>query len=105
MQYHHNEAVFCLQAKKPVHTGVRIGCHYLIRLCLSACVTFVDFTDCESCTRPISTNSGCMETGVYGLMRGTCSRACRLEVDAVAGLLWVSWCVSSGADSFVLIFF
>ena len=23
-----NEAIFCLQANKPLNTGVRIGCHY-----------------------------------------------------------------------------
>ena len=28
-----NEAVFCLQAQKPLHTGVRVGCHYLVCLC------------------------------------------------------------------------
>ena len=46
------EDVFCLQAKKPLHTGVRTGCHYLICLsvCVCVCVTFVVFTDCESCT-------------------------------------------------------
>ena len=32
------EAVFCLQAKKPLHTGVRTGCHYLISLCACQCV-------------------------------------------------------------------
>ena len=34
------EAVFCLLAKKPLDTGVRTGCHYLIGLsvCLSVCV-------------------------------------------------------------------
>ena len=31
----------------------------------------------------------------YGLTRGTCFVARRLEVVAVAGLLWISWCVSS----------
>ena len=36
------------------------------------CVTFVLFTDCESCTRPISTNPGSMEAGEYGLTRGMC---------------------------------
>ena len=47
-----NEAVFCLQGKKPLHTGVRTGCHCLVSLsacllaCLSvwACVTFAVFT-------------------------------------------------------------
>ena len=32
------EAVFCLQAKKPLHTGVRTGCHYLISLSVRQCV-------------------------------------------------------------------
>ena len=52
---------------------------------VSVCVTFVVFTDCETCTRPISTNPGPMEAGEYGLTRGTCFLACRLEFDAVAG--------------------
>ena len=87
------------------------GCHYLISLsvCLSVCVTFVVFTDCESCTRPISTNPVSMEAGEYGLTRGTWGFARRLEVVAVAGLLWISWCVSGGAGffpcSFLPIFF
>ena len=50
-------------------------------------------TDCESCTRPISTNPGSMEAGEHGLTRGMCFVARRLEVVAVAGLLWISWCV------------
>ena len=45
--------------------------------------------NCESCTRPISTNSGSMEAGVYGLTRGACFIARFLEVVAVAGLLWI----------------
>ena len=70
-----------------------------------ACVTCVVFTDCEICTKPISTNPGSMEAGEYGLMHGTCFVACRLELDAVAGLLWISWCVLSGADFFPVFFF
>ena len=66
------------------------------------CVTFVVFTDCESCTRPISTNPVSMEAGEYGLTRGTWGFARRLEVVAVAGLLWISWCVLGGADFSVL---
>ena len=66
--------------------------------CLSVCVTSVVFTDCESCTRPISTNPGSMRAGEYGLPRVTCSVACRLELDAAAGLLGISWCVLGGAD-------
>ena len=57
------------------------------------CITFVVFTDCKSCTRPICTNPGYMEAGEYGLTRGTCFVASHLEVVAVAGLLWISWCV------------
>ena len=66
------------------------------------CVTIVVFTDCESCTRPISTNSGSMEAGEYGLGRGTRFVARCLEVVAVAGLMWVSWCVFVGADFFLV---
>ena len=52
---------------------------------------FVVFTDCEeSCARPISTNPVSMEAGEYGLTRGTWFFARRLEVFAVAGLMWVS---------------
>ena len=62
------------------------------------------FTDCENCTRPISTNPGYMEAGKYGLTRGTCFVARRLEVVAVAGLLWISWCVLGGARFRVFFF-
>ena len=55
--------------------------------------------------RPIFTNPGSMEAGEYGLTRGTCFVVCCLEVVAVAGLLFISWCVLGGADFFVLIFF
>ena len=57
------------------------------------CVTFVVFTDCESCTRPISTNLGYMEAGEWELTRGTCFTARHLELVAVARPLWTSWCV------------
>ena len=43
--------------------------------------------NCESCTKPISTNTGSMEAGEYGQTLGTCFVARRLEVVAVAGLL------------------
>ena len=39
---------------------------------VSVCVTFVVFTDCESCTRTISQNPGSTEAGEYRLTRGTC---------------------------------
>ena len=88
---------FAFRAKKSFHTGLRTGCHYLIGLSVCVCVTFVVFTDCESCTRPISTNPGSMEAGEYGLTRGTCFFARRLTMVAVAGLKWVSRCVFGGA--------
>ena len=61
---------FAFRAKKPLHTGVSTGCHYLVslsvRLSVCVCVTFVVIIDCESYTRPISTNPGSMEAGEYG---------------------------------------
>ena len=87
--------------KKPLHTGVRTGCHYVSSLsCVSTCVTFVVFTDCESCTRPISTNPGSMEAGECGLTRGTCFAARRLDLVAVAGRLGISWSVLGGEKFF-----
>ena len=89
---------FAFRAKKPLHTGVCTGCHYLI--CLSVCVRVCNirrFTDCERCTRPTSTNPVSMEAGKYGLTCGTCFVASRPEVVvAVAGLLSISWCVLGG---------
>ena len=46
-----------------------------------------------------------MEAGDYGLTRGTCFLARRLELDAVAGLLWISWCILGGEDFFFRVFF
>ena len=70
------------------------------------CVSFVVFTDCESCTRPISTNPGSMKAGEYGLTRGTCFVARRLEVVAVAGAA-VDFvvCFGCGGISFFFDFF
>ena len=42
-----------------------------------------------------------MEAGEYGLAGGTSFIARHLEVVAIAGLLWISWCVLGGADFFV----
>ena len=68
-------------------------------------IEFVVFTDCESCTRPISTNPGSMEAGVYGQTRGMCLVARRLGVVAVAGLMWISWCALGGVDFLLFSFF
>ena len=67
------------------------------------CETFVAFTECESRAKPISANPGSMEAGKYGLTRGMCFAARRLEIVAVAGLLWISWCVL-GAAGFSVFF-
>ena len=73
-------------------------------MCVRVCdIEFVVFTDCESCTRPISTNPGSMESGEYGLARGMCFIACHLEFHAVAGLLWTPWCVLGGAKLFAVL--
>ena len=40
------------------------------------------------------------EAREYGLPRATCFVARRLELVAVAGRLWISWCVLGGADIF-----
>ena len=42
---------------------------------------------------------------MYGLTRGMCYVARRLEVVAVAGLLWISWCVLVGVDFLLSCFF
>ena len=64
-----NRGRFLPLSKKASSYGVRAGCHYIIGC---VCVTLAVFIDCESCTRPISTNPGSMEAGEYGLTRGTC---------------------------------
>ena len=72
-------------------------------MCVRVCdIEFVVFTDCESCTRPISTNPVSMEAGEYGLTRGTWFFARRLEGVAVAGLLWLSRCVFGEAGFFLV---
>ena len=42
-----------------------------------------------------------MEAGEYGLTRRTWLFARRLEVVAVAGLPWISWCVFGWGDFFL----
>ena len=45
-----------------------------------------------------------MEAGEYRLTRGTCFVARRLEVVAVAGLLWTSWCFGRSGIFHVFLF-
>ena len=95
------QAVFSLWAKSLFIPGWGTECQYLVSLSVRlSCVRvkFFVFTDCEGCTGPSSTNPGSMEAGEYGLTCGTCFVECRLEFDAVAGLLWISWWVLGGAD-------
>ena len=76
--------------------------NWSVRLCI--CVTFVFFTGYESCARLISTNPALMAVGEYGLTRGTCFVARRLEVVAAVGLLRILWCVLSAAGFRVFFF-
>ena len=46
-----------------------------------------------------------MEAGVYGLTRGMCPVARRLDVVAVAGLRWTSWCVLGGVIFLLFLLF
>ena len=56
-------------------------------MCVRVCdIEFVVITDCDSCTRPISTNPVSIEAGEYGLRYTTCFFARRLEVVVVAML-------------------
>ena len=54
--------------------------------------------------KPIFTNPGSMEAVEYGLARGACFVARRLELVAVAGALWISLCVLCAADFFEFFF-
>ena len=100
------EIVFGQRGNRPHHIRVRTGCRYLgsPSVCPSVCVAFVLSTDCESCTRPISTNPVSMVAGEYGLTRRTCLVADCLEVVAVAGLLGTSWCPFGAAGFFRVVF-
>ena len=56
--------------------------------------------------RPVSTNPGCMEEACEcGLTRGMCFVALRLEVVAVAGLLWIYSAVCFFRVSWDFVFF
>ena len=75
-----------------------------VGMCVCVCVTFVVFTDCESCARPISTNPGSMESGVWAnawdVIHHMSSRVARGGRAAVDSL-----CVLGGADFSVILFF
>ena len=83
---------FCLSVCLTVCLSVCLS--VFLSVCLSAVygvsVTFAVFNDGGSCTRPVSSNPRSMEAVEYGLTRGTCFPARRLEVIAVAWLLWIS---------------
>ena len=74
-------------------------------MCVRVCaIDFVVVTDCDSCTRPISTNPVSMEASAHGLMRETCFFARRLDVVAFDGQLHLSWCVLGGVNFFGFFF-
>ena len=75
-----------------------------LSVCECVCVKFVVLLVARSVRVRFSQNPGSMEAGEYGLTRGLCFLECRLELDAVAGLLWLSWCVLGGADFFPCFF-
>ena len=77
--------------------------HLSVGMCVRVCdIEFVVFTDCDSCTRPISTNPVSAEAGECGLARERWLSARRLDEVAFAGLLRLPWCVLGGVDFFVL---
>ena len=91
---------FAYKVKKPFHTGVRTCFRYLIWLYVCLCTAYVKHSLFLLNARAYA-NPGSMEAGKYGLTRGMCFVARRLEVVAVAGLLWISWCVLGKPDFFV----
>ena len=60
-------------------------------------VTFVFLLIATTVRDRFPQTRGSMEADEYGLTRGMCFVAHRLEVVAVAGLLWISWCVLGAA--------
>ena len=88
---------------------VRTGCHYFNGLvclfsCVSVCVTLDVFTDCESCTKPISTHpgiygSGRVWTNAWDMFFRAPSRVDRGRRDAV------DFVVCFGCGGFFLYFF
>ena len=92
------EAVFCLKRKKTssYRDEYRFPLFNLSVCLVCLCATFVFFSDCESCTRPISATPGYMEAGQNGGTRETWFVARRLRMVAVAELLWISRCFGCG---------
>ena len=96
---------FAFRAKRPLHTGVRTGCHYLISLSvrLSVCLCICQ---CACNIRRFYRMRELYEPdfhkpGIYGSGR---VRANAWDVGlrapsrggSVAGLLWIQWCVWVG---------
>lgn len=98
--------------EKPLHTGVRTGFQYFnsLSVCRSVCLL------CSACLRFLAISSiaravqgrfpearDLQKAREPGLTRGACFVARRLEVLAVAGLLWLRSCVL-GAAGFRVVF-
>ena len=107
------EAVFCLKGKKA--SSYR-GAYRVPLSNWSACLSvslserpFVCLWMCNNILRCFywlrelyeadPTNPGYLKAGDCGQKRGTCFAACRLELVAVAGRLWISWRVIGEAGS------
>ena len=75
---------------------------FICFVCVCVCATFFVFSDCEG----FMYEADFHKPGIYGSGRvwasawGAFRRGLSLEVVAVAGLMWVSWCVFDGADFF-----
>ena len=91
-------------------TGVRMyrvplfNEYVCVSVYLCVCVTFVVLLIARAGRGQFPQNPESMEAGERGLTRGTCFVARRLEVVAVARLLWISWCVLDGTGLFRFFF-
>ena len=93
---------FAYRQEKPLHAGVRTGCHYLLNYLLSLSVCLWMCNICRFYWMRELYEGDFYKPGIYGsghdgLTRGTGFIARRFEVVAVAGLLWISWCVLGAA--------
>ena len=73
-------------------------------MCLSVCATFVGITNCESCTRPISTNPGSIKRASVGKRMGRVSLHVVSRWSWSPGCYGFHGCVFGGADFCVTFF-
>ena len=81
----------------------------LLNYFVCVCATFAFFTDCEMCTRPISTNPESIEASEYGLTRGARFVPRRLErwsrLPGCCGFRGVFWLRRDFVFCFSFLFF